>query len=311
MTYTILGAGGAIGIELARSLKQYPGTIRLVSRTPEAVNNDDELFTADLSRRDEVFRAVEGSNTVYVTIGFQYNTGVWQQTWPPFIQQVIEACSLYKAKLVFFDNVYAVGGDYVSHITEESPISPTSRKGVVRAEVDRLILKAIEDQRVEALIARAPDFFSAVKQNSMAMILIYDNLLKGKKAQWLCDAHKIHSMGYAPELAKGMAMLGNTPDAYNQIWNLPTDAETLTGAQWIQLFAKEMQKTEKYQILPTWLMKVLGIFIPVMREIPEMNYQFDRDYFFDSTKFNKRFNYTPISNSEAVRQTIAALKTSV
>ncbi|MFN5318664.1 MAG: NAD-dependent epimerase/dehydratase family protein, partial [Bacteroidia bacterium] len=135
MTHTILGAGGAIGIELARSLKQYPGTIRLVSRTPEAVNNDDELFTADLSRRDEVFRAVEGSNTVYVTIGFQYNTGVWQQTWPPFIQQVIEACSLYKAKLVFFDNVYAVGGDYVSHITEESPISPTSRKGVVRAEV--------------------------------------------------------------------------------------------------------------------------------------------------------------------------------
>jgi hypothetical protein len=72
-----------------------------------------------------------------------------------------------------------------------------------------------------------------------------------------------------------------------------------------------MQKPEKYQILPTWLIKVLGIFIPVMREIPEMNYQFDRDYFFDSTKFNKRFNYTPISNAEAVRQTIAALKTSV
>lgn len=308
MKQTILGAGGAIGIELAKALATYTADIRLASRNPGKVNPNDELFPADLTVREEVFRAVAGSDIVYATIGFPYNTKAWLKLWPPFIKNVIDACIQHQARLVFFDNVYAIGGDHVKHITEESPMSPCSRKGEARAEVDRLILDAVKNRGLNAIIARAPDFFSEVKENSMAMIMIYDNLVKGKKAQWLCNAHKVHSLGYAPDLAKGTAILGNTPDAYNQIWNLPTDPEKITGEDWINLFAKAMGKPASYQILPTWLVKALGLFIPVMREIPEMNYQYDRDYFFDSSKFNKRFNYAPTPNEEAVRKTIADLK---
>jgi len=61
-------------------------------------------------------------------------------------------------------------------------------------------------------------------------------------------------------------------------------------------------------VLPNWFIKVLGIFIPVMRELPEMNYQYDRDNFFDSSKFNRKLGYTPTTNAEAVIQTIAKLR---
>ncbi len=307
MRQTILGSGGAIGLELAKALTPYTRNIRLVSRKPERVNPDDELFPADLTRREEVFNAVAGSDIVYVTIGFPYKARVWKELWPDFMANVIDACLEYRAKLVFFDNVYAIGGDHVKHITEESPISPSSRKGEIRAKVDTLILDSIEQRGLNAIIARAPDFLSEVKQNSMGMILIYDNLKKGKKAQWLCDAKKIHSMGYAPELAKGTAMLGNTPDAFNQIWNLPADSEKITGEGWIKLFAEAMNRPANYQVLPNFLLKCLGLFIPIMRELPEMNYQFNRDYYFDSSKFNRRFNYSPISNEEAVKQVVARL----
>ncbi len=307
MKQTILGAGGAIGIELAKALTQYTTDIRLVGRNPKKVNPNDELFPADLSDRDAVFKAVEGSEIVYVTVGFEYKSKVWQQMWPPFITNVIDACSEHNAKMVFFDNVYAIGGNNVNHITEASPISPTSKKGAVRAEVDQQILKAIEQGKVNAIIARSPDFFSEVKATSMSMNLIYDNLIKGKKAQWLCNANKVHNMGYTPDLAKGTAILGNTPDAYNQIWNLPTDSERITGEEWINLFAQEMNTPNAYQVLPNWLMKVLGLFIPIMKELPEMNYQFDRDYFFDSSKFNQRFDYTPTKNAIAVKQTVELL----
>jgi len=227
--------------------------------------------------------------------------------WPPLIKNVIDACLQHKAKFVFFDNVYAIGGDNVKHITENSPISPCSKKGLVRAEVDRLILVAIEKQKLNAIIARSADFFSEVKDKSMLMIMVYDNLSKGKKAQWLCNAKATHSISYTPDLGKGTAILGNTTDAYNQIWNLPTDDEKITGEGWINLFAKEMNSSSKYQVLPNWLVKTLGLFIPIMKELPEMNYQFDRDYFFDSSKFNKRFQFTPTTNVEAVRQTVKAL----
>jgi len=159
MKQTILGAGGAIGIELAKELSKYTSKIRLVSRNPKKVNSTDELFQADLLLREQVFQAVEGSEIVYLTVGFDYNTKLWQKTWIPLIKNVVDACKQNKAKLVFFDNVYAIGGDNVKHITENSPISPTSKKGEVRAEVDKQIIENVEKGNIEALIARAPDFF--------------------------------------------------------------------------------------------------------------------------------------------------------
>ena len=215
----------------------------------------------------------------------------------------------YNSKLVFFDNIYAIGGDNVNHITESSPLSPTSKKGEIRAEIDKQILKSVNEDNLQAIIARAPDFFGGTSRaNSIIMNLVYDKFLKAKKAQWFCNAEKVHSFGYVPELAKGTAMLGNTEQTYNQIWNLPTDSHKITGKEWIELFAREMNCEPKYSILPNWLIKGLGIFVPMMAELAEMNYQYDRDYYFDSSKFNKFFNYKPISNEVAVKQTVEKLK---
>lgn len=309
MKQTILGAGGAIGIELAKSLKDYTSDIRLVNRNPTKINSTDELLPADLTKKEDIFKAIDGSNITYVTIGFPYKTKVWKQTWIPFIQNLIAACLKHNSKLVFFDNVYAIGGDNVKHIKENSPVSPTSKKGEIRAEVDRLILESIDKNNLQAIIARAPDFFGGTsRQNSIIMNLVYDNLVKDKKAQWFCNSKVIHSMGYVPDLAKGTAMLGNTPGAFNQIWNLPTDTQKITGEEWIHLFANEMGAKNNHTVLPNWLVKSLGLFIPVMKELAEMNYQYDRDYYFDSSKFNDYFNFTPTSNADAVKQVIEQIK---
>ena len=48
---TILGAGGPIGIELAKALTAYTSKIRLVNRNPVKVNETDQLLAADLSDR--------------------------------------------------------------------------------------------------------------------------------------------------------------------------------------------------------------------------------------------------------------------
>lgn len=311
MLQTILGAGGTIGKELAKELKTYTNNIRLVSRNPFKVNETDLLFPADLTKKEAVYQAIEGSGIVYVTIGFPYDTEIWRQNWIPFIQNVVNACQIYHCKLVFFDNIYAIGADHIHHISEISPISPTSKKGEIRAAVDRYILDQIINQKLDAIIARAPDFFGGTsKENSMLINLVYNNLIKDKKAQWFCNAKRVHSMGYVPDLAKGTAMLGNSPETYNQIWNLPTDPQKITGEQWIDLFAKAMNKKNKYSLVPGWVVKSIGLFVPIMKELAEMNYQFDRDYFFDSEKFNSHFNFTPTSNEHAVKQAIEQLQMS-
>jgi len=305
---TILGSGGSIGTELAKALEHYTDNIKLVSRNPVKVHDTDTLHPVDLTDALQVEEAVKGSEICYVTVGFEYNSRVWKERWLPFMTSVVQACIKHKSKLVFFDNVYAIGGDNVTHITEDSPISPSSKKGEVRAAVDNLILDQIEENGLQAIIARAPDFFGPVKkQNSLLLNLVYDNLAKGKAAQWFCNADVIHTMGYTPDLARGTAMLGNTADAYNQVWNLPVDMNSLTGREWAGLFAAEMNARNKLQVLPLWALRLLGLFVPVLKEMPEMMYQFDRPYLFDCTKFNSKFNFQATPNLEAARQTIELL----
>lgn len=305
---TILGSGGAIGIELAKELKNYTNDIKLVSRHPRKVNETDVLFPADLSIKENVYEAVKGSEICYLTVGFNYSIKVWRENWPKLISNVVEACIKYKSKLVFFDNVYAIGGDNVKHMTEESSISPTSKKGDIRAGINKYILENIKSGKLTAIIARSPDFFGPVKNKSVMMALIYDNLSKGKKAQWFCNADVVHSAGYSPDLARATAVLGNTPDTFNQVWNLPVDKNALTGRQWISLFADEMNTNSKVQVIPAWSIKLMGLFVPVLRETYEMLYQYDRDYYFDSNKFFEKFNFSYTTNEKAVKQTVNELK---
>lgn len=305
--HTILGSGGAIGTELARALPDHQKKIRLVSRNPKAVNPSDELCRADLLDPAQVDRAVKGSAVCYLTIGLQYAASVWKVQWPALMTNVIDACARHGARLVFFSNVYSIGGDNVRRITEDSPISPTSRKGEIRAGVERMVLDAAEKGRIQAIIARAPDFYGPVKHTSALMIMTYSNQSAGKKAQWFCDADLVHTMGYTPELALGTALLGIANDTYNQIWNLPVSSEALTGRQWAALFAGYLKADPAVQVIPAWGVKALGIFMPVLRESAEMLYQYDREYVVDSSKFNKRFSYVPKENAEGVRETLLAL----
>lgn len=306
---TILGSGGAIGIPLARELKKYTNQIRLVSRTPKKVNETDELYQIDVNDLTHIDKAIAGSEVVYVVIGFEYKLSVWQKVWPTFLKAVINACKTHNAKLVFFDNVYMYSKSAIPHMTEASPIQACSKKGEVRQQLHEMIMNEVEKKTLTALIARSADFYGPDNKSSALNMMVADNLLKGKKAQAFGNINKIHTYTYTPDAAKATALLGNTSDAYNQVWHVPTTKEKLTNLQWIQLIANELKVEAKIQTVPVWLIKILGLFIPIMKEFPEMNYQYEQDYIFDSTKFEKRFGITATTPKEGIRILIENLKT--
>jgi len=267
---TILGANGTIGSLLAAELTNYTDRIRLVSRNPKKVNDGDELFPADLSQPEQVEKAVAGSEVVYLLVGFDYKLKVWQENWPKLMRATIDACI----------------------------------KHHVRQQIADMLLTEAKAGKLTALIARAADFYGPNNDKSFLIEIVYKNIKKGKKPNWFIDANKKHSFTYTPDAAKATALLGNTPDAYGQVWHLPTDKNTLTGKEMISLFTKEMNVADKVSVLPMWLLKVLGLFMPLMKEMPEMMYQYDRDYFFDSSKFEQRFNFEATSYQQGVKETI-------
>lgn len=304
---TILGANGVIGTNLAKELLHYTQDIRLVSRNPRKINETDQLMVANLLNKDQTFAAVEGSEIVYLTIGLPYEIDTWRIQWPLIMDNVIQACQKHNAKLVFFDNVYCYGR-VKGWMKEETPIRPTSQKGEVRARIANMILDEVAKGKLKALIARAPDFYGPQTPLSFINVMLFENYAKGKKGQLMISDSYKHSLIYTPDAAKATAILGNTDAAFNQVWHLPTDKNVLTMKQIADLSAAAFNMKPGYMVLPKWMLRILSLFIAPIKESLEMLYQNDSDYLFDSSKFDKTFQFTTTTYAEGIKKTAASYK---
>lgn len=302
---TILGANGVIARELSSQLPRYTTRIRQVSRNPKAVNPGDETVKADLLNAEEVRKAVAGSEVVYLLAGLKYEISVWRDQWPKIMKNVIEACKASGSKLVFFDNVYAYGL-VRGAMTEDTPFNPISKKGEVRAAIATTLLDEIKAGNLQAMIVRAADFYGPNVPLSMIHASVVDRLKAGKTPQWIGNPKRIHSFTFTPDAGKSVAALGNTPSAYNQTWHALTSSEKITGESLLRLACEAAGRPYGVQALPKFGVRLLGVFIPILREITEMMYQYEEDYFFDSTKYSRAFEASATSYQEGVRKMMEA-----
>jgi nucleoside-diphosphate-sugar epimerase len=292
---TILGSNGVIGLGLAKALTAYTDQIRLVSRTPTKVNVGDALFAADLMDEAQNLKAVEGSDIVYMTIGLPYTKKIWSTQWPIAMRNIINACRKHQAKMVFFDNVYMYG-EVHEPMTEQTPFNTQSVKGKARAFIANELLQQMQAGNLEALIARAPEFYGAGKTMSVINNVVLDALRDGKKPRWPVDDTKRKTFIYTPDASAATALLGNTPDAYQQTWHLPCSNEVITGQDFMRMLSIAVGNKVPYDILTKWMIKIGGLFNPLVREVIEMLYQFENDYDFNSDKFKLRFPDFPITS---------------
>lgn len=301
MTHTILGANGTIATELIPVLKRHNVKIRLVSRKPQNIEGTESV-TADALNSEAVLSAIHGSDVVYLTIGLVYNAKIWQEQWPVIMRNVINACKVTGAKLIFFDNIYMYG-KINGVITEESPYRYVSKKGRVRADVARMLLQEMAAGTVKAAIARAADFFGPrVTEKSLPSVLVFDKMKKGETAQWFINANVPRALHYTPDVAEALYILATSEKAFGEVWHLPAP-EPLTGKQFVKLAAPHMKGSDKISVLPKWLLKVIGFFNPFMKEAYEMNYQNEFPLHLSSYKFEKAFNFKPTSYQEAIKET--------
>lgn len=300
---TILGANGQIAIELAKELKKkYTSNIRLVSRDPQKVNDTDMLFSANLLDKQKTEKAVKGSEIAYLTVGLPMNTKMWVDQFPTMMRNVIDACKKYHTKLVFFDNTYMYAQNETP-LTEESEFAPIGPKGKVRAEITTMLLDEMAANNLEAVICRAPEFYGPGKTQSITNAIIYDNIKQGKKLKVFISDATLRTLIWTPDASKAMALIGNTPNAYNQTWHLPCDDDRLTYEQLIKLTSKIYGKQFSYTIVPKIAFKIGGVFKSQMKELQELLPRYKHNNIFVSTKFKNRFpEFSVTTYQEGIEQ---------
>jgi len=301
--HTILGANGIVGQELSRALVGRVNGIRQVSRHPRRVNATDETVVADLLDAEATARAVAGSEVAYLVAGLQYNARVWQQQWPVVMSNVIDACKQHGTRLVFFDNVYAYGR-VEGAMTEDTPFNPISKKGEVRANIASLLLNEMGSGKLQAMIVRSADFYGPGALLSFPYATVFSRLAAGKTPQWIGRADTIHTFTYTPDIGTALAVLSQSSDAWGQTWHVPTPHQPLTGEGFVRLACELAGRPYKLQVAPRWMLKLMGLFIPVLRENDEMLYQFDYDYRFDSSKIESAFGLQATPYREGIARSL-------
>lgn len=292
---TVLGAGGQIADELARELhRSFTHGIRLVSRNPRAVNPTDELVAADLMDAEATAAAVAGSEIVYLTVGLPIDSALWEQRFPVMMANTIAACERHGAKLVFFDNTYMYPRTATPQ-TEDTAFAPVGRKATVRAALAEHLLTEMAAGRIDALIARAPEFYGPGRTQSLTNTAVFQRIRDGKRPIVPLSAHTKRSLIWTPDASRAMALLGNTPDAFGQTWHLPIDPDRPTHAGLVALASEVTGRRIRYAVLPAWAFRLAARANPSVRESLELLPRYAVGNIFDSSKFAARFPDFPVT----------------
>lgn len=295
---TILGANGQIAEELAKELhRKYTTDIKLVSRNPKKIHDTDQVFSANLLNAQATADAVKGSAIAYLTVGLPMNSQIWEEQFPVMMKNAIDACKKHKCKLVFFDNTYMYAKTSDPQ-TEQSPFFPVGRKSRVRSEIATMLLQEIQNQTMEAVICRAPEFYGPGKTQSVTNALVFDNISKNKKLKVPLRDDVQRTLIWTPDASRAMALVGNTPDAYHQTWHLPCDDNRLTYRDLISIASKICKRELKYSVLKMWMFQMGSVFNHQIAELLELLPRYSCDNIFRSDKFKARFPDFPITSYE-------------
>ena len=301
----VVFGSGQVGHPLAGRLLAQGHRVRVVRRSSAPVPPGAELMPGDAADRDFCIRAASGAAVVYHCMNPPYFARTWAQLVPRYLDNLIAAASAAGARLVVLDNLYMLGRPAGKPLDEDTPMRPASRKGEVRAQAARRLFEAHRRGEVRAVCGRASDYYGpGGGQGTHLGDFFWKDALAGKTGRVLLDPDAIHTYHFIPDVAAGLQILGAAPDdALGIAWMLPCQpAEPLRAlvGRMSRLYGKPLA----VEAVPTWILAAAKWFVPLLREIDEMRYQWDEPFVVDDQRFRARFGAAPVDRDTAARQTL-------
>jgi nucleoside-diphosphate-sugar epimerase len=308
--HVIFGTG-AIGLATLDALRRRGRTVRMVNRSGKAqVPKDVDVVAGDAANPVFAARAAEGAAVVYQTMNPPYHQ--WSAQFPALQAGVLAAAEATGARLVSMENVYMYGRPAGRPLTEDRTNNAHTKKGRLRADMAAELLDAHCAGRVEVAIGRASDYFGprGGAQSNLGD-RVFPAALAGKTSTVLGDRHQPHTYTYIPDIGEGLAVLGEHPEAPGEIWHLPNDPRTRTTQELVDIIYRQAgQPRTRIRTVPPLLLRALALMNPVVRELLEMQYQFEEPFIVDSSKITTRLGVTATPLEQAIAETLKSYTTS-
>jgi nucleoside-diphosphate-sugar epimerase len=297
--HVVLGAG-QVGPQVAERLVALGHRVRVARRTTGALQAPGvETVAIDVRDADAVARAAEGAAVVYHCVNPLYDE--WPEKLLPMTRGIVEGAARAGARLVVLDNLYMYGD--TSNMNEGTPVAPVSKKGALRVQAADVLLEADARGAARVAIGRAADFFGPEGRLSMLGDRFFQRVMAGKPAQVFGDPDLPRAYAYIPDVAAGLVALGGRADARG-VWMLPHQPAETTR-QVVARFARALGRDIPLSRVPTWMLRTMGLFKPILTEVAEMAYQWEQPYVVDDARFRATFGLAPTPWDAAVARTVA------
>ncbi|MDO8145714.1 NAD-dependent epimerase/dehydratase family protein [Isoptericola sp. 178] len=298
--HVVLGAGPA-GTTLARALVTRGHRVRVVDRSAVEAPAGAELRRADLTDPEQALRATEGASVLYHCVNVSYHLQV--EVMPRIARSVVGAASHHGSRLVVLDTLYPYGEADGEAITESTPWAATSRKGRMRADLDRFYLRRHEAGDAWVALGRSADFFGPGVVNSTLGGAFFPGALTDEPVLALGDTSLPHSYSFVPDVAAGLATLGGAREEDGgRVWHLPAVPAVTTDEvhrEVGRLVGRPLRVHRLEEARP------YGPFDETfMAEYAEMFYQHLLPQNMVSTAFEQRFEAHPTPLLEALESTL-------
>jgi nucleoside-diphosphate-sugar epimerase len=303
---TILGTG-QLGLTIMDILlKENPNEkILLVNRNGNLdipVPENVQVAAADVTDAIDMELIARRSEVIFSCTDVPYQ--LWANFYPATASALAYALEKTNTRLVFADNLYSYGNVKGAVMHEEMPHSAQTKKGRIRASVIQTLLHSGQEFCNRVAFVKSADFIGPRIHKGIFGTDFLKKLDQGKTILLFGKPYLKHTFTYIRDFATAMIRVGTATDAGGQIWHVP-NAPAITPLEWVQLFEAETGKKARVLVLPKFIVRLSGLFDPLVKELYELAYQFEFPYLLNHEKYARRFDLHFTAPETIIHETMA------
>lgn len=300
-TALVIGANGGIGSEACMALRRRGWLLRALVRTAPVDSGQDgiEWVTGDAMQANDVLRAADGVEVIVHAVNPPGYRG-WDTLVLPMLDNTIAAARAAGARIVLPGTIYNYGADAFPRLGENAPQHPPTRKGKIRAEMERR-LQSASDHGVRVLILRCGDFFGPRPGNNWLAQGLIRSGAPIKQVSYPGDYAVGHSWAYLPDVGEVLARLLDREAELGGFERFHFGGYWLDGHAMLDAIRRAAGNPRiKAGRFPWWLARLASPFNETMRELCKMRYLWREPIRLDDAKLQGFLGgdlYTPLDEA--------------
>jgi len=281
----LFGAAGAIGQSIAHALGAAGRDYRVIGRSRgslEAAFGQDphaEIATWNPDEPASIAAAAQGLQTAIYLVGVPYHQF---EMHPPLMEKTLAGLSAAGVeRVILIGTIYPYGRARSQPVTENHPREPHTFKGQMRLAQENLVLEAHGRHGLSTLVLRLPDFYGPCVERSF-LNGVFEGAARGTRAQMVGPIDVPHEFVFVPDVGPVVETLTRTPEAYGR-WLHLAGAGTITQREIAAKAYALAGREPKLMVAGKPMLRLLGLFNPILREMVEMNYLMSEPFVLDDS----------------------------